>query len=90
MWRKYKDFLRKRTDKQLIVGSISAIFVMGILSLVLVTKIEIIAYIILIFISFFIMITFCMESEQRSSKRLEELERGAHERLRKELEREYE
>lgn len=91
MWKKYKDFLRKRTYRYLYIGSIIAMFMMwtilleGAENIHLANVLEISIVIIILFISCFVMATFLKELGQRSAEMREELEREARERLREEL-----
>lgn len=86
MWKKYQDFLRKRTDNQLLVGSIIPIFVMFFAIMLAVNHVfGVIIYSVIILISLFVMVTFCLASERRSAEQRKEMEREAQERLREEL-----
>lgn len=74
MWKKYKDFLRKRTDMQLLIYGIIAGFLMGNM-IALVIKKGIIVYVIAIFIILFAMLTIGIEVKKRTEEYRKEIER---------------
>lgn len=86
MWRKYKNFLRKRTDMQILVGEIIGILVITLSVILEANEIGgIISYIVMLLLGFFIMITFILEAGYREAKMHKEIERIAKERLREQL-----
>ena len=97
MWKKYEEFLRKRTDKQLLVALIMTILIICFMMTLLSAKnihlvfnnvpenIIVIIVISILFISCSVMVTCCIEGLRRSAERSKEQEREECERLREEL-----
>ncbi len=85
MWKKYKEFLRKRTDRYLVIGSIVAMLLMlpiivaGAINIYLVfnqipENIIIMILIMILSVCYFVVITFNMELVRRCAERRRELE----------------
>ena len=92
MWKKYKDFLRKRTDMQVLVGIVIAILIILVSVILAISKVwGIIPFIVTVLLAYFVMITFGLEvgyrdAENCSKELIERLRKQLKERVRKELE----